>query len=244
MKATQTSGQQKTVVSVLVYRADGVYIGELGPDPVYGPTASEAGGWIPVKHTLSAGQPQALPSGTSWFDSVQFEESPDASAFVAGDQYTANASGMQTAGYDGDGLKELYQYNDQQNLTEYWQDPQNYKLITKYNWDSNKLSTVTDPTKRANACNTPNTTTEWDIKTGADKKVDYNFHGQPVSAYRDPKTGYWWARDTTGHGESSFKVFKAAKGGKELHWIADSDKYGNFIKGKHKSSTGTIIKIK
>jgi len=36
-------------------------------------------------------------------------------------------------------------------------------------------------------------------------------------------------------------VFKEAKGGKELHWIADADKYGSFIKGKHKSSTGMVI---
>ncbi|SFK03765.1 hypothetical protein SAMN04488574_1461, partial [Bacillus sp. 71mf] len=91
---------------------------------------------------------------------------------------------------------------------------------------------------------TKNTTTLWDIKTTADKKVKYKFNGDTVTAYRDPKTGLWWAKDTTGHGDSAFKVFKEAKGGKELHWIADSDKYGNFILDKHKSSTGTVIKIK
>ncbi|WP_353958378.1 hypothetical protein [Bacillus sp. DX4.1] len=91
---------------------------------------------------------------------------------------------------------------------------------------------------------TKNTTTLWDIKTTADKKVKYKFNGDTVTAYRDPKTGLWWAKDTTGHGDSAFKVFKEAKGGKELHWVADSDKYGNFILDKHKSSTGTVIKIK
>lgn len=95
-----------------------------------------------------------------------------------------------------------------------------------------------------NACSTPNTTTKWDIKTGADKKIDYKFNGSTVSAYRDPKTGLWWAKDTTGHADSAFKVFKEAKGGKELHWVADADEYGNYIVGKHKSSTGTVIKIK
>ncbi|WP_018756419.1 polymorphic toxin-type HINT domain-containing protein [Paenibacillus terrigena] len=95
-----------------------------------------------------------------------------------------------------------------------------------------------------NACSTPNTTTKWDIKTGADKKIDYKFNGSTVSAYRDPKTGMWWAKDTTGHADSAFKVFKEAKGGKELNWVSDADEYGNFIVGKHKSSTGTVIKIK
>ncbi|MGN8048013.1 T7SS effector LXG polymorphic toxin, partial [Bacillus sp. 22190] len=91
---------------------------------------------------------------------------------------------------------------------------------------------------------TKNTTTLWDIKTTADKTIKYKFNGDTVTAYRDPKTGLWWAKDTTGHGNSAFKVFKEAKGGKELHWIADSDKYGNYMINKHKSSTGTVIKIK
>ena len=48
------------------------------------------------------------------------------------------------------------------------------------------------------------------------------------------KTGLWWAKDTTGHADSTYKVFKEAKGGKELQWVADLNKYGNFIDGKHK----------
>ncbi len=91
---------------------------------------------------------------------------------------------------------------------------------------------------------TKNTTTLWDIKTTADKTLKCKFNGGIVTAYRDPKTGLWWAKDTTGHANSTFKVFKEAKGGKELHWVADSDKYGNYILDKHKSSTGTVIKIK
>ncbi|MFB5759848.1 RHS repeat-associated core domain-containing protein [Paenibacillus medicaginis] len=89
----------------------------------------------------------------------------------------------------------------------------------------------------------PNKTTKWDIKTNAKAKVNYNFNGQKVTAYQDnTKKGYWWAKDTIGHGGSAFKVFE--KRGNELHWVADADEYGNFITGKHKSQTGTVIKLK
>ncbi|PQP80799.1 type IV secretion protein Rhs [Paenibacillus sp. PCH8] len=88
---------------------------------------------------------------------------------------------------------------------------------------------------------TQNTTTLWDIKTNAKATLTYNFHGDKVKAYQDSH-GYWWAKDTTGHADSAFKVFK--KSGKELHWVADADKYGNWIKDKHKSQTGTVIKLK
>nr|WP_279279298.1 RHS repeat-associated core domain-containing protein [Sporotomaculum syntrophicum] len=84
---------------------------------------------------------------------------------------------------------------------------------------------------------------KWDIKTNAKAEASYNFNGQKVRAYQDnTKEGYWWAKDTTGHGGSTYKVFK--KKGNELHWVADADEYGNFIVNKHKSSTGTIIKLK
>ena len=91
---------------------------------------------------------------------------------------------------------------------------------------------------------TKNTTTLWDIKTTADRKISYTFNSQKVDAYRDPKTGYWWSKDITGHGDSAYKVFEERKGGKELHWIMDADKFGNKLENKHKSKTGTIIKIK
>ncbi|WP_432776585.1 hypothetical protein AAFJ72_07110 [Brevibacillus gelatini] len=91
-----------------------------------------------------------------------------------------------------------------------------------------------------NACSTPNTTTKWDIKSNAKAELTYNFHGQKVKAYQD-SNGYWWAKDTTGHGGSAYKVFE--KKGKELHWVADADEYGNRITDKHKSQTGTVIKL-
>lgn len=91
-----------------------------------------------------------------------------------------------------------------------------------------------------NACSTPNTTTKWDTKSNAKAELTYNFHGQKVKAYQD-SNGYWWAKDTTGHGGSAYKVFE--KKGKELHWVADADEYGNWITDKHKSQTGMVIKL-
>ncbi|MEC0079293.1 polymorphic toxin-type HINT domain-containing protein, partial [Paenibacillus alvei] len=118
--------------------------------------------------------------------------------------------------------------------------------VTVYNFTVADYHTyyVTDLGIWVHNTNCKNTTTLWDIKTGADKKISYKFNGDTVTAYRDPKTGLWWSKDTTGHADSAYKVFKEAKGGKELHWVADSDKFGNYIDGKHKSSTGTVIKIK
>ena len=89
-----------------------------------------------------------------------------------------------------------------------------------------------------------NTKTPWDIKTGASDKINYRINGQNVSAYQDPKTGLYWAKDTEGHGGSAFKVFELRKGGKELYWIADADEFGNYIKNKHKGDTGLVIKVK
>ncbi|SDZ27230.1 intein C-terminal splicing region [Thermoactinomyces sp. DSM 45892] len=94
-----------------------------------------------------------------------------------------------------------------------------------------------------NTCGVKNTTTKWDIKTDANAKVSYNFHGQKVTAYQDNTAkSYWWAKDTTGHGGSAFKVFDKKRS--ELHWVADADEYGNFISNKHKSDTGTKIKLR
>jgi RHS repeat-associated protein len=106
---------------------------------------------------------------------------------------------------------------------EYGMDLKNWMIYGSFTGKKKKKS-------KGKGKSTKNTKTLWDIKTTADKKITYKFHGETVTAYRDPKTGYWWAKDTTGHGDSAFKVFKEAKGGKELHWIADADKYGNFIK--------------
>lgn len=87
-----------------------------------------------------------------------------------------------------------------------------------------------------------NSTTLWDIKTGSANKVSYKFNGATVYAYQDPRTGLYWAKDITGHGDSAYKVFE--KRGNELHWVTDADKYGNDILNKHKSITGTRIKLK
>ena len=63
--------------------------------------------------------------------------------------------------------------------------------------------------------------------------------GQLISAFQDPNTGLYWARDTEGHGSSAYKVFE--KRGNELRWVADSDEYCNYI-NKHKGPTGLRIK--
>lgn len=73
--------------------------------------------------------------------------------------------------------------------------------------------------------------------------VSYTFEGKKVTAYKDnTKNGYWWAKDTTGHADVAFKVFK--RQGNKLIWVSDADKYGNFITGKHKSNVGKTINLK
>ncbi|WP_415839687.1 polymorphic toxin-type HINT domain-containing protein [Paenibacillus tarimensis] len=91
------------------------------------------------------------------------------------------------------------------------------------------------------------TRVKWDIKKYSDKQITYKLHGNTVTAYRDSKTRFWWAKDFTNHsqnGDVAFKVYKEVKSGKELHWVADANQYGDFIKGKHKSDVGKMIKIK
>lgn len=107
-----------------------------------------------------------------------------------------------------------------------------------------KLAQNNNNQSKSNSGTTKNTKTKWDIKTNASDKVDYNINGQKVSAYQDPKTGFYWSRDTEGHGGSAFKVFKMRKGGKELEWVSDADEYGNFITDKYKGSTGLVVKVK
>jgi len=51
--------------------------------------------------------------------------------------------------------------------------------------------------------------------------------------------GLWWSEDITKHGSSQFKVFKETNKG--LEWVSNADKYGDFVKNQHKSSTGTFI---
>ncbi|MFD1395685.1 hypothetical protein ACFQ40_07915 [Kroppenstedtia eburnea] len=57
--------------------------------------------------------------------------------------------------------------------------------------------------------------------------------------YQQPD-GTWWAKDTTGHGDSAYKVFQET--GKEFKWLYDADKNGIKIVGKHKGEKGKIIK--
>ncbi|MDD3022183.1 MAG: polymorphic toxin-type HINT domain-containing protein [Alphaproteobacteria bacterium] len=69
-----------------------------------------------------------------------------------------------------------------------------------------------------------------------DKVVDAGKFGK---AYRDPKTGLWWSKDTAGHGGSTWKVFEETKTG--LKWKGDADQFGDFLKGKHKGPIGEFI---
>ena len=75
----------------------------------------------------------------------------------------------------------------------------------------------------------------WSIER-FDKVVNAGRFG---NVFRDPETGMWWSKDTSGHGGSAWKVFKETKTG--LRWIEDADQYGTFLTGKHKSSTGEFI---
>lgn len=77
----------------------------------------------------------------------------------------------------------------------------------------------------------------WNLTTDAASAVKQ--HGKFGKFYKSKSDGLWWAVDNAGHGESSFKVFKET--GKGLEWIADADKYGDFITGKHKGPTGLFI---
>jgi hypothetical protein len=77
----------------------------------------------------------------------------------------------------------------------------------------------------------------WNLtKEGASKLMK---HGDFGTFFKSKSDGLWWAVDNAGHGGSAFKVFKET--GKGLEWIADADKFGDFIVGKHKGPTGLFI---
>jgi len=57
--------------------------------------------------------------------------------------------------------------------------------------------------------------------------------------FKSKSDGLWWAVDNAGHGGSAFKVFRES--GKGLEWIADADRFGDFIVGKHKGPIGQLI---
>jgi len=76
----------------------------------------------------------------------------------------------------------------------------------------------------------------WEVTSeGTDRVVKAGNH----TYSRHKSTGLFWSRDAAGHGQSAWKVYEQRADG--LHWLADADKYGDFIKGKHKSPAGTFI---
>lgn len=91
-------------------------------------------------------------------------------------------------------------------------------------------------TKRDNAtCN------KWAVER-CDRECKGHVRGVGhVSVCRDPKDGLWYSADQTGHGGSEWKVFKER--GTTLSWVADLDKFGDIMGGKHKGSTGMTIPL-
>lgn len=64
-------------------------------------------------------------------------------------------------------------------------------------------------------------------------------HGKFGKFFRHKSTEQWWSKDQAGHGGSVWKVFEEESKG--LKWIEDADKYGKYLRGKHKGSTGLFI---
>lgn len=90
-----------------------------------------------------------------------------------------------------------------------------------------------------NLCKTKNTSKLWDINKYSKKSIKFRFQGKKMTAQFDGK--YYWSSDLASHGGSAFKVYR--KVGRELRWVADADKYGNWIIGKAKSAIGKVIKL-
>jgi hypothetical protein len=77
----------------------------------------------------------------------------------------------------------------------------------------------------------------WRItKEGTERTLQ---HGKWGSFAKSSSDGLWWSRDRAGHGRSVWKVYTETSTG--LRWRADADEFGDFIVGKHKSSTGEFI---
>jgi len=83
----------------------------------------------------------------------------------------------------------------------------------------------------------------WNTKN-SDRICEGKVPGVPgrVKYYRNPSTQEWWSPDKTGHGGSAWKVYDYINGA--LEWKADADKFGDFIKGKHKGEVGKSISMK
>lgn len=156
MKAVQTSGSQTTVLSAIAFDANGARLGEFGRIVSYG-----SFDWKSEHTTIPSDSAVVLPSttktvrvklaasnstgaGSSWFDAVQFEEGPQSTEFISGVQYTAHTPTRQSARYDGDGNKELYTYNEEQNLIRHQKDPGDLDHTEEYVWTQNDISSKTD----------------------------------------------------------------------------------------------------
>ena len=87
-----------------------------------------------------------------------------------------------------------------------------------------------------------------------DKPVTVRLHKVKID-YRDPKVvsengnRLWWSKDTAKHSgasqgksPSTWKVFEQTKDG--LKHYKDADKYGQFIKDKHKGPVGKLVEWK
>ena len=88
-----------------------------------------------------------------------------------------------------------------------------------------------------NQCDPSVTRGLWTItKEGTEQTMR---HGKFGTFHKSATDGLWWSKDTAGHGGSAWKVFRESSDG--LEWLADADKYGDFIVGKHKGDTGKFI---
>ncbi|PLS76524.1 MAG: hypothetical protein CYG61_01415 [Actinobacteria bacterium] len=57
--------------------------------------------------------------------------------------------------------------------------------------------------------------------------------------YLNTGDGLWWSIDRAEHGGSVWKVFEATDRG--LKWVADADRYGTYLRDKHKGRVGLLI---
>ncbi|MFC4766470.1 DNRLRE domain-containing protein [Effusibacillus consociatus] len=241
LKATQTSGSLNTVLSLLAYDANGTQLGEVGRTAIAGPSD-----WQRVSQTMTPGTATALPAGTttvyvkvagsssngsgiSWFDAVQLEEAASATDFVSGSQYTANPPTMQSASYDGEGRKNLYTYNDNQNVTKSQQDPSGLNLTDTFTWDPNipnTLSSHQDP--RLNTwsfsydANSGNLVQVTDPKSG---KQSFQWDGKSnLTQYTGVNGGTY--KNTYDNGSNNL----TARDPYSTSQALENDSYGNVVK--------------
>ena len=86
-----------------------------------------------------------------------------------------------------------------------------------------------------NAYKVPNSKTPWNV----DRAIKRASHNKWGTFYKSGVDGTWWSKDLTGHGGSVWKVYKETRKG--LVWLADADRFGNYIVRKHKSAIGRLI---